>query len=234
MKQKFALLIIALVIGLISCAANNPVKVLMLGGSMHHDYKLCYDKLDRKILEDAGIAEVTYTEDVTVATAALADADVFMACGNVPYDKPMKQAITKFLNRNGGLMLTHAAVWKRKGWPILNTKIVGGIPKGHEPKGKTFDVKIVKPDHPLMKDLPATFEIIDELYRMQHLQEEIKWTVLTESKSRDTGEVYPSIFLANRTKGKVLCCTLGHDQLSHDVPAYQQFLRNAIIWLSKK
>lgn len=230
MKQALSILVLAFCLS--SCTASNPVKVLMLGGNQHHDYKLCYDKLDRKILEDAGIAEVTYTEDVKVATAALAETDVFMACGNVPYDKAMKEAILAFLDRNGGLLLTHAAVWKRKGWPLLNTKIVGGIPKGHEAKGKTFDVKILKPEHPLTKDLPATFEIIDELYRMEHIQKNVEWTVLTESKSRDTGKVYPSIFLAEREKGTVLCCTLGHDQLAHDVPAYKQFLRNAISWLS--
>ena len=224
MKQILAILIVAFCLS--SCASLNstsskskPVKVLMLGGSQHHDYKLCYDKLDRKILEDAGIATVTYTEDVEVAAAALADTDVFMACGNVPYSKTLKQGIIKFLDNGGGMILTHAAVWKRKGWPLLNNSIVGGIPKGHEPKGKTFDVTVTKPDHPLMKDMPATFEIIDELYRMEHQQEKLKWTVLTESKSRDTGKVYPSIFLPHNKERRVICCTLGHDELAHNVPA---------------
>ena len=93
MKQKLLFLIIAFTIGIISCEAAKPIKVLMLGGDKSHDFKLCYDVLDRKILEDAGIAKVTYTEDIAVCTKELANTDVFMACGNIKYDDALKQGI---------------------------------------------------------------------------------------------------------------------------------------------
>jgi len=234
MKKKLLLFIITFAIGMYSCAAAKPIKVLMLGGDKHHDYKLCYDVLDRKILENAGIAKVTYTEDIAECAKELPDTDVFMACGNVKYDDALKQAIMDFLDRDGGFMLMHAAVWTRKGWPLLNTKIVGGTPKGHEKKGNTFDVHNLMPDHALMKGVPASFGIVDELYRIEHHQKNIKWTILAESKSRETGLSYPSIWISKRKTGKVLSCALGHDQLAHDVPAYKQFLRNAITWLGHR
>ena len=241
MKSQFALiLLLGAIFGLTSCAslkteeAAEPIKVLMLGGDASHDFELCYNVLDRKILEDAGIATITYTENVKVATAALANTDVFMACGNIKYDKAFKKSLREYLDNDGDLMLMHAAVWRRKGWPYLNDKIVGGMSKSHENKDLTFDVKNLMPKHPLMKGVPAQFGIIDELYRVEHLQKEIEWTILAESKSRKTGKGYPSIWISAREKGTVLSCALGHDQRAHDVPAYKQFLRNAITWLGHK
>jgi hypothetical protein len=233
MNKKSLVFIITFAISMSSYAADKPINVLMLGGGKSHDFKLCYDVLDRKTLEDAGIAKVTYTQDIAVCAKELPHTDVFVPCGNVKYDAALKQAIVDFLDGGGGMLVLHAGVWTRKGWPVLNTKIVGGTPKGHEKRGNTFDVKNLMPDHPLMKDVPATFAIVDELYRMEHHQKEIKWTILAESKSRQTDLVCASIWISERKKGKVLSCSLGHDRLAHDVPAYQQFLRNAIAWLSE-
>ena len=83
-----------------------------------------------------------------------------------------------------------------------------------------------------MKGLPASFEIVDELYRMTPNKGAAKWSVLTTSHSRTTDEAYPSIFLAQQKKGVVLCCTLGHDKRSR-VPGYNTFMRNAVPWLMK-
>ena len=209
----------------------EPARVLMLGGNKHHNYKLCYGELDRKLLEEDGLATVTYTEDVAEATKALKSTDIFMACGNVPYTAEFKQAFEDFLDGGGRIMLLHAGTWIRHGWPQLNT-IAGGVPKGHEKGGVTFDVKVNQADHPLMKGLPASFEIVDELYRMTPNKDAAKWSVLTTSHSRTTGEAYPSIFLAQQKKGVILCCTLGHDQRSR-VPGYNTFMRNAVPWLMK-
>ena len=50
-------------------------------------------------------------------------------------------------------------------WPELNATIVGGGARGHDRIAK-FSVNAVKPDHPIMKGVPASFEVEDELYYM--------------------------------------------------------------------
>jgi type 1 glutamine amidotransferase len=220
-------------LGIAGSAFCAPVKVLMLGGNQHHDYKKMYGELDRITLEKDDLAKVTYTENVQDATAAMADTDILMACGNVPYDDAFKSAFQKHLADGKSVMLMHAATWGRRGWKILNTEIVGGDPKGHEPTGLTFDVNVLQKDHPLMTGMNGSFEIVDELYRMKNKNPKIKWNVLSESVSRKTKQTYASIWLVEREGGKVLCCTLGHDEKSR-VPDYNVFLVNAVKFLSKK
>jgi len=232
-KIKLTTILVAGIM-LASSLVAKPIKVLMLGGDRHHEYKKLYGGLDKKLLEKGGLAKVTYTEDIVVAGKSMSETDIFMACGNIKYDDALKTAILDLLDRGKSMMLMHAATWTRKGWPLLNTDIVGGKPKGHEKKGLIFDVKVLMPDHLLMKDMPPQFEIVDELYRMDYLEKEIKWTILCQSSSRETDFAFASIVISERKKGKVLWCTLGHDELAHNVPAYQQFLRNAVTWLSDK
>ena len=232
-RTPFILLAATLSFGFVHMGFSDPIKVLMLGGNKHHNYKKVYGEMDRATIEKDGLAKVTYTENIVAATAAMKDTDILMACGNVPYDDDFKKAFVAHLDQGKSVILLHAATWTRGGWKVLNNEIMGGAPRGHEKAGLTFDVKNLKADHPLMKGLSASFEIADELYRMNNTNPKLKWEVLSQSHSRTSGESYPSIFLVAREKGTILCCTLGHDEKSR-VPDYNKFLLNAIRYLGKK
>src|SRR5207344_1161171 len=60
----------------------------------------------------------------------------------------------------------HPGTWYGYGqWPELNATIVGGGARAHDRIAK-FSVNAVKPDHPVMKGVPASFEVEDELYHV--------------------------------------------------------------------
>ncbi len=60
--------------------------------------------------------------------------------------------------------MLHPGTWYGyEGWPELNAKVVGGGARGHDKLGP-FQVEVVRAKHPIMVGVPASFDIIDELY----------------------------------------------------------------------
>ncbi len=57
-------------------------------------------------------------------------------------------------------------------WPELNATIVGGGARGHD-RIAAFSVNAVKPEHPIMKGVPASFEVEDELYYLNAEAEKV-------------------------------------------------------------
>jgi type 1 glutamine amidotransferase len=44
----------------------------------------------------------------------------------------------------------------------------------------------------------------------------------------------PSVWVVKHPQARVVCIALGHDEHTHDHPAYQKILLNALKWVSQK
>ena len=81
-----------------------------------------------------------------------------------------------------------------------------------------------------MKNVPASFEVFDELYRAE-LRPDAEASVLAIGRSHETGAIYPVIWVRRRDAATIIVNTLGHDDRTHDLAAYKHFLANTRTWL---
>jgi type 1 glutamine amidotransferase len=211
--------------------------VLVIGGGSSHAYGNFFGGTDVATLEAAGFS-VNYTEDRDQAARELGGADVAVISVNRQFfDTPAyRQAVMDFASAGKGLVMLHPGTWYAyPEWPELNARIVGGGARGHDRIAR-FSVNAVKPDHPVMKGVPASFEVEDELYYMNAEPGKIPAgtaaiDVLAEtSPSVKFGKPHPAVWITSHPAARIVGITLGHDQRVHDHPAFRTLLANAVRW----
>ena len=141
--------------------------IFIVGGHDSHDFDRWFKDEDINTLENAGFT-ASYTDQPDEIQASLATADILSLTNNQPIPDPQtRQAIFDHADSGKGLLLIHAGLWYNwKDWPEYNTDLAGGGSKSHGPYGP-FEVQITNPDHPVVKGLPSTFILEDELYRFE-------------------------------------------------------------------
>lgn len=235
LKSILALALLVLVGGACSKSSTSsgrkPIKVLMVGGGSSHDFNRWYKQEDSQTLERDGLATVEFTDDPTTIISKLASVDVLYLANNQPIkDEATRKAIFALVDAGKGLVLAHPALWYNwKDWPEYNQKLVGGGSKGHNKYGP-FDVTVTQKNSPIMKGVPATFHLDDELYYYKTDPAGTPIEVLATAKATTGPEVFPSIFTVKYPKGRIVGIALGHDAASHTIAPYQTILRNSVKW----
>lgn len=226
-----------------SCASSTSVaqkkskaiRVLMVGGGSSHDFDKWYKEADGQTLEKDGLATVTYTSTIDSVLQHLAKTDVLMLANNQPMEDPaLRKAIFGFVSSGKGLVLAHPALWYNwKDWPEYNLQLVSGGSRGHDKYG-SFDVTVTDTKHPVTKGVEPKFTLQDEryYYKVDSAGPGIK--VLAQSSVAGSDELFPSVFIVNNPKARIVGIALGHDAESHNLPAYQTLLRNAVKWVARK
>ena len=219
----------------------GKTKILVIGGGSSHNFAEFFGKTDVATLKTAGFS-VHYTEDRDQAAPELANADVAIISVNRKFfdTAVYRKALFDFAAAGKGIVMLHPGTWYGfPGWPELNAQIVGGGARGHD-RIHPFDVKAVKADHPVMKDVPASFTVEDELYYVNAEPDKTppgtaKITVLAETSPSDKYKApHPSVWITEHPKAKIVGLALGHDARVHDLKPYQQILINAAKWSSGK
>jgi uncharacterized protein len=217
----------------------GKTRVLVIGGGSSHNFKDFFGTTDVATLKAAGFS-VHYTEDRDQAATELANADAAIISVNRKFfdTGAYRKALFDFAAAGKGIVMLHPGTWYGfSGWPELNAQIVGGGARGHD-KIHPFDVKAVKADHPVMKDVPASFTVEDELYYV-NAEGTPEGTnpieVLAETSNSDKYQKpHPSVWITKHPKARVVGLALGHDARTHDLKPYQQLLINAAKWTSGK
>jgi uncharacterized protein len=215
-------------------------KVLIIGGGSSHNFAQFFGETDSAILGAAGVS-VNYTEDRDQVAAELGKADVAVVSVNRQFfDTPAyRKALFDFAASGKGLVMLHPGTWYGFAqWPELNAVIVGGGARGHDRIAK-FSVNAVKPDHPIMKGVPASFEVEDELYYFNAEPDKVPpgtapIEVLAEtSPSVKFKQPHPAVWITRHPAARIVGITLGHDQRVHDHPAFRKLLANAVKWAGR-
>jgi type 1 glutamine amidotransferase len=92
----------------------------------------------------------------------------------------------------------------------------------------------VKPDHAIMRGVPSSFTVEDELYRFLPDTAGPSVTVLATAREEATGRVYPIVWTVQHSNGRIIVNTLGHDGVAHAHPAYQRILQNSLRWAGRQ
>ncbi len=219
----------------------GKTRVLIIGGGSSHKFGQFFGASDSATLRAAGYT-VNYTEDRDQAAAEIAGADVAVISVNRKFfDSPAyRKALFAFAAAGKGIVMLHPGTWYGFAeWPELNAQIVGGGARGHDKLG-AYSVNALKPNHPILKGVPATFEVFDELYYINAEPEKIPAgtapiDVLAEtSPSIKFKKPHPVIWTTKHERARVVGFTLGHDERVHDHPAFKTLLTNAVKWASGK
>ena len=219
----------------------GKIKVLLIGGGSSHKFADFFGGTDRATLRAAGYS-VNYTEDRDQAATALAEADVAVISVNRKFfDTPAyRQALFAFAAAGKGIVMHHPGTWYGYAeWPELNAQIVGGGARGHDKIAK-YSVNALKPAHPILRGVPARFEVEDELYYINAEPEKIPaGTAAIEVLAQTSPSVkfkapHPVVWITAHPTARVVGLTIGHDGRVHDLPAFKTLLTNAVQWAAKK
>ncbi len=214
--------------------SKKATKIAITGGSGSHDFLKFFGIADGEILSDNGINTVIYTQDVAEMGQLIPVVDILMLTNNQPLDTQAQNALFERVNAGKlNLLINHPSTWYNwKDWPEYNQQLVGGGSESHE-NLQEFEVRVVQPNHPLMKGVPATFRIVDELYRWKP-DATATVEVLAVGRGLESGEEFPVVWTVKHPKVKIVGNTLGHDERAHDLEAYQIILKNSLKWVKKK
>ena len=215
-------------------------KVLIIAGGSSHDFGRFFGNTDGATLSAAGFS-VQYTEDRDQAAAEIGKADVAVISVNRQFfDTPAyRKALFEFAAAGKGLVMLHPGVWYGfPQWPELNASIVGGGARGHDRIAK-FSVTAVKPDHPVMQGVPASFEVEDELYYVNAEPDKVPaGTTAIEVLAQTSPSVrfkrpHPAVWITPHPSARIVGIALGHDERVHDHQAFKTLLVNAVKWAGR-
>ncbi len=212
--------------------AATTLNVLVVGGGSSHAFAKWWGEVDLALLNAMPGVKASYTEDTDSIVPMLATTDVLYLANNKPFtQEATRNAIMDFARAGrGGVILGHAGMWYSwNDWAEFNSVIAGGGARGHD-RVAPFEVKVTAPTHPIMKDVPATFQVSDELYWYIPEPAGTPIKVLATVSSPSKKAEFPSIFVVDLPKARIAGIALGHDAGSHDTPAYRQLLKNTILW----
>ena len=214
---------------------SAAIKTLIVGGGSSHNFDKWYKEVDVATLAKDGFADVKYTSTISEVLPQLADLDVLILANNQPMEDPaLRKAIFDFVAAGKGLILAHAGLWYNwRDWPEYNLQLAGGGSNGHDKYGP-FNVTVVDTKHPVTKGVPQKFSLSDELYYYKADPKGPGVKVLANASVEGSDVIYPSVFVINNPKARIVGFALGHDAASHDLAAYQTLLRNAVKWASRK
>jgi putative membrane-bound dehydrogenase-like protein len=215
----------------------GQLRVLFAGAGSSHNFPAFFLGTDALTAKAAGY-DIASTPNLKETLALLPEADLFVFSGNhAQFGTPeFQKAIRDFAAAGKGIVLLHAATWYN--WPLTtkyNDEFVCGGSRNHGHSDFTFTV--TKPEHPIMKGVPATFVINDESYNIELTRPEgaeVLGTIPRQTPKEGLSNILPSVWTVKYPGTKVVCIALGHDEHSHDHPAYQKLLLNALTWASQK
>jgi uncharacterized protein len=217
--------------------APGKRKVLIISGGSSHNFGKFFGETDGATLTAAGFS-VNYTEDRDQAAAEIKNADVALISVNRQFfDTPVyRKALFDFAAAGKGIVMLHPGTWYAfADWPELNATLVGGGARGHDRIAK-FSVNAIQPSHPIMKGVPASFAVEDELYYLNAEPEKMPAgaaaiDVLAEtSPSVRFKKPHPAVWTTKHPTARIVGITLGHDERVHDHEAFKTLLVNAVTW----
>ncbi len=211
------------------------LKVLLIGGGASHDYGRWFNLADVALLNGTAKASAVYLEPQDLSVETVRSADVLLISANKAFRDPaVRGAVFAHAEAGKGIVLLHPGVWYNwPDWPEFNRDLAGGGSRGHDALGE-FEVTLNAIDHPVLRGVPASFRITDELYWFEPASGGTPITVLATADSAAKNKRFPQVFTVNHAKARIAAITLGHDGRAHSHEAYKRLLLNAVFWVAEK
>lgn len=211
------------------------LRVLILSGRSNHDWRASTPFL-RSLLVKSGRFDVRVCEEPSGATATtLAPYDVLVVdYGGPRWGGATEKAVESFVGSGKGMVAVHGASYMFSGLEVLADRHVGtGVreapwpeyarmigghwpappPQGYHGPRRSFRVRCVRCEHPILSGMPQTFTATDELYRQMSFLPgtQVLATALDDPALGGTGKDEPMLTVNQYGKGRVFYTALGHD-----------------------
>ena len=202
---------------------GRRAEVLFLGhNSKHHDSGKYAPWMAIKLFRSG--VNMSYTTDLNdINTENLSKYDGLIIYANHDSLPPAQEsAMRAFVEGGKGLIPLHSAsgCFRNSAWYI---KTIGGQFASH--KVETFENKILKADHPVMKGI-TNFKTWDETYVHKNLNPDK--TVIGERVEGDHHEPYT--WVRNEGKGRVFYTAYGHEDSTWTNNQFLELVKNGVVW----
>jgi type 1 glutamine amidotransferase len=161
---------------------------------------------------------------------------VFSNNPNVKDDKAIHMAaLQKYVENGGAWGGVHSATdfEKANGFPWFVNTLVGGYFDHHDGDGTSGTVQVnpMFKDHPVMRNVPATWSTQDEWYYMNRdIGAQPGFQILAR-----LGDNRPVVWVKEVGKGRSFYTIRGHNRDRFDKePAYRQLVLNGILWATHR
>ncbi|MEC8987688.1 MAG: PVC-type heme-binding CxxCH protein, partial [Verrucomicrobiota bacterium] len=136
--------------------------------------------------------------------------------------------LKNYVENGGGFVPVHCASWCFGNEPGFD-QLVGGRFKSHQ--GTEFAAKIVKPDHPALKDVKE-FTAWDETYFHANHNPKNRTVLMVRDAMKGDPHTKPEPWTWVRTqgKGRIFYTASGHDQRVWNNDGFHQLLKSGILW----
>ena len=199
------------------------VEVLFLGHEATHHNSGAYAPILATALAREGI-NISYTtnpNDLNAANLAKYDA-VLLYANHDSITPAQERALLEYVESGKGFVPIHSASHSFRNSARVMA-LMGGQFDRHGTG--TFTAQTVRPDHPIMQGLQP-FETWDETY--VHKNNNPDRIVLQERVDENGREAWT--WVRTQGQGRVFYTAYGHDQRTWNQPAFQQLVRNGILW----
>jgi type 1 glutamine amidotransferase len=178
----------------------------------------------KKLGADNGF-DVDATEDSTwfnKKTLKKYAALIFLSPTGTVFGPKEEKALQGYIHHGGGFVGIHAATDCEYKWQWYGD-LVGGYFKSHPKVQQTAKIIVVNKDHPSTKDLPDTWERLDEWYNFKYLNPDITVLLKIDEKTYTGGEMgdnHPMAWYHAYEGGRSFYTELGHTEASFADPVY--------------
>ena len=213
---------------------SKPLKALIITGGCCHDYKKQPTIISEGVAARGRVTFDVYHNgkhfhDLPEGWAKKYDVVIHNQCWAGYNDKAkVDRFIQEQKDAGVGVVVVHCAMhtFRKKGVTENWDKLVGVESSSHGPKFR-INIKVLKPDHPIMKTVPADWLTKNgELYRTKPLTSA---TPLAEGSRNGKGPNV-CIWVNQRDKTRTFGTTLGHHNETMQDPVWLDMFTRGLLW----
>jgi len=223
---------------------GKPVKALLVTGGCCHNYVFQSKALTMASEAKAAIqwtvvneggkgthAEIDLYNDPNWAKPY--DVVVHNECFAKTKNPDYIRKITEAHKKGVPAVVIHCAMHTYRDAKIDDWRQFLGVTSRHHEHQSRYPVKVVKKDHPVLKNFPVDWvSPKDELYIIKHVAKTT--TPLVTAKSEKNGAVHPVIWVNDFHGTRVFGTTFGHTDATFSDPVFLDLVTRGILWSAGK
>lgn len=230
-----------------SCASlktNKPLKVLLVTGGCCHNYTFQAEVIKKCVPSSLPVQWTVVNEGGSGTEAKINlynsanwasgyDLIIHNECFADTKDTGYIRKITRAHYEGANAVVIHCAMHSYRATEINDWREFLGVTTRRHDHQSNYPVTVAKPDHPVMKGLPATWTSAkDELYIIEKLWPNA--TALATSVSEVDRKSYPVAWANSYGRSRIFGTTFGHSDETFKDSVFLKLLSNGIIWAAER
>jgi len=215
---------------------EKPKAVLWIGGHSH-DFeaiaKIITDFLPKQVpieievVRDGSFLDSTKAEQIDVI---LMNHCYDLAEGVL--NAKQKQNLLDLVHDGTGIVAIHASYYSFTDWNEYHDKFFGARFIRHGKVDVILEVTITDKEHPITKNMDDSFEAHSELYQSTPIPKDCR--ILAYSKEKGKVESFPSVWVKNYGKGRIVNILPAHWPDTYRLAAFQKLIAASTLWAIRR